>query len=32
MFWARDVYSWFVNFNPHYMLDWYDNIVAQRWE
>lgn len=32
LFGARGVYSWFVNFNPRYMLDWYDDIVAQRWE
>ena len=32
MFGARGVYSWFVNFNPRYMLDWYDDIVNGRWE
>ena len=32
MFGARGVYSWFVNFNPRYMLDWYNDIVNQRWE
>ena len=32
MFGARGVYSWFVNFNPRYMLDWYDDIMNQRWE
>ncbi len=31
LFGARGVYSWFVNFNPRYMLDWYEDIVAQRW-
>jgi len=31
MFGARGVYSWFVNFNPRYMLDWYDDIVNGRW-
>ena len=25
---ARGVYSWFTSFNPRYMLDWYDDIVA----
>lgn len=28
---ARGVYSWFVNFNPRYMLEWYDDIVQGRW-
>src|SRR5713226_784388 len=32
MFGARGVYSWFVNFNPRYMLDWYDDIMNQRWD
>ena len=32
MFGARGVYSWFVNFNPRYMLDWYDDILNGRWE
>jgi 4-hydroxy-tetrahydrodipicolinate synthase len=32
MFGARGVYSWFVNFNPRYMLDWYDDIMSQRWD
>ena len=32
MFGARGVYSWFVNFNPHFMLDWYDDILNGRWE
>ncbi len=32
MFGARGVYSWFVNFNPRYMLDWYDDILNQRWD
>jgi 4-hydroxy-tetrahydrodipicolinate synthase len=32
MFGARGVYSWFVNFNPRYMLDWYQDIVALRWD
>src|SRR5712691_5864420 len=31
MFGARGVYSWFVNFNPRFMLDWYDDIVKKRW-
>jgi 4-hydroxy-tetrahydrodipicolinate synthase len=29
---ARGVYSWFSNFNPRYMLDWYDDLVQGRWE
>jgi dihydrodipicolinate synthase/N-acetylneuraminate lyase len=29
---ARGVYSWFVNFNARYMLDWYDAAVAGRWD
>jgi 4-hydroxy-tetrahydrodipicolinate synthase len=29
---ARGVYSWFVNFNPRFMLDWYDDVVAGRWD
>jgi 4-hydroxy-tetrahydrodipicolinate synthase len=32
LFGARGVYSWFVNFNPRYMLAWYDDAVAGRWE
>lgn len=32
MFGARGVYSWFVNFNPRYMLDWYDDVNNGRWE
>ena len=32
MFGARGVYSWLVNFNPRYILDWYSDIVAQRWD
>jgi 4-hydroxy-tetrahydrodipicolinate synthase len=32
MFGARGVYSWFANFNPRYMLDWYNDIVDHRWE
>ncbi len=31
MFGARGVYSWFVNFNPRYMLEWYEDIVQGRW-
>ncbi|MBA3274524.1 MAG: dihydrodipicolinate synthase family protein [Chloroflexia bacterium] len=31
-FGARGVYSWFVNFNPTYMLAWYDEIIAGQWE
>jgi 4-hydroxy-tetrahydrodipicolinate synthase len=32
MFGTRGVYSWLVNFNPRYVLDWYDDIVQGRWE
>ena len=32
MFGARGVYSWFANFNPRYMLDWYDDLANKRWE
>ncbi len=32
MFGAKGAYSWFVNFNPKYMLDWYEDIPAGRWE
>jgi dihydrodipicolinate synthase/N-acetylneuraminate lyase len=32
LFGARGVYSWFVNFNPHYILDWYEEIVDGQWE
>ena len=32
MFGARGVYSWFVNFNPKYMVYWYEDISAGRWE
>jgi dihydrodipicolinate synthase/N-acetylneuraminate lyase len=27
---ARGVHSWFANFNPRYVLDWYDDIVCGR--
>jgi 4-hydroxy-tetrahydrodipicolinate synthase len=29
---ARGIYSWFVNFNPRYILTWYEDIVQGRWE
>jgi dihydrodipicolinate synthase/N-acetylneuraminate lyase len=32
LFGARGIYSWFVNFNARYMVDWYDDIAAGRWE
>ena len=32
LFGARGVYSWFVNFNPRYMLDWYADIQNGRWD
>lgn len=31
MFGARGVYSWLVNYNPRYTLDWYADITAGRW-
>ena len=32
LFGARGVYSWFANFNPRYILEWYADIVEGRWE
>ena len=32
MFGARGVYSWLVNYNPRYIMDWYADVVAGRWE
>jgi len=32
MFGARGIYSWFVNFNARYMVEWYDDLVRERWE
>jgi 4-hydroxy-tetrahydrodipicolinate synthase len=32
MFGARGVYSWFVNFNAPYMVEWYDDLAHERWE
>jgi 4-hydroxy-tetrahydrodipicolinate synthase len=32
MFGARGIYSWFANFNPHYLVAWYDEICAGQWE
>ena len=32
LFGARGVYSWFVNFNPRFMLDWYADIENGRWD
>jgi 4-hydroxy-tetrahydrodipicolinate synthase len=29
---ARGVYSWFVNFNPRYMVDWYAEIISGCWD
>lgn len=29
---ARGVYSWFANFNPRYLLDWWADLEAGRWE
>lgn len=31
-FGARGVYSWFVNFNPRFMLDWYQEMAEGNWE
>ena len=31
-FGARGVYSWFANFNARYMVEWYDDLEAQRWD
>jgi len=28
---AKGVNSWFVNFNPEFMLDWYDDAMNRRW-
>jgi dihydrodipicolinate synthase/N-acetylneuraminate lyase len=32
LFGARGIYSWFVNFNPAYMLDWRAELQAGHWE
>jgi 4-hydroxy-tetrahydrodipicolinate synthase len=32
LFGARGIYSWFVNFNAHYMVAWYDDLCAGRWQ
>ena len=32
LFGARGIYSWFINFNPRYVLDWYQDIVDGRWD
>ncbi|MFM7175770.1 MAG: dihydrodipicolinate synthase family protein [Caldilinea sp.] len=32
MFGASGIYSWFINFNPRYVLDWYAEIVAGEWD
>ncbi len=32
MFGARGVYSWFVNFNASYMVDWYKEMQAGNWD
>jgi 4-hydroxy-tetrahydrodipicolinate synthase len=29
---AKGVYSWFANFNPAYLLAWYDDIEQGRWD
>jgi 4-hydroxy-tetrahydrodipicolinate synthase len=31
MFGARGIYSWFANFNARYVVEWYEEIVAERW-
>lgn len=32
MFGARGICSWFTSFNARYMVEWYDDCVAGRWE
>jgi 4-hydroxy-tetrahydrodipicolinate synthase len=32
MFGARGIYSWFVNFNARYMVEWYEAMRAGRWD
>ena len=32
MFGARGIYSWFVNFNARYMVDWYEEMQHERWD
>ncbi|MDB5076242.1 MAG: dihydrodipicolinate synthetase [Chloroflexi bacterium] len=32
LFGARGIYSWFVNFNARYMVEWYDDMVHERWD
>lgn len=32
MFGARGIYSWFANFNARYMVEWYDDMRAGRWQ
>ncbi|MDB5057499.1 MAG: dihydrodipicolinate synthetase [Chloroflexi bacterium] len=32
LFGARGVYSWFVNFNPSFMMAWYADLEQGRWE
>jgi 4-hydroxy-tetrahydrodipicolinate synthase len=32
MFGARGIHSWFANFNARYMVDWYDDMRAGRWQ
>jgi 4-hydroxy-tetrahydrodipicolinate synthase len=29
---ARGIYSWFGNFNPRYLLDWYEEMQAGNWD
>lgn len=29
---ARGIYSWFANFNPRYLVEWYEEIRAGEWE
>jgi 4-hydroxy-tetrahydrodipicolinate synthase len=29
---ARGIYSWFANFNPRYLVEWYEEIRAGQWE
>ncbi|MBA3414206.1 MAG: dihydrodipicolinate synthase family protein [Chloroflexia bacterium] len=32
LFGARGVYSWFANFNPRYMVEWYEEVQTGKWE
>jgi len=32
MFGARGIYSWFVNFNARYMVEWYEEMQHEHWD